>query len=903
LFQAAGAFNNGSVAFMQQIIFDDSDSAIGTGYSWTFVSSSMLEALLPNAVILAISAAHAGPTAMLGPSPVILSATPLRVPFNGNVTITVTSSVWNILSRMQTLAVNRTATCQFALWGSDRAGPLVNTTVITTGAVVTPGIGDNSRICLAPEAPPFCVWNVTIILADSRSSSNIVQIGTVCPNNYFIQEESCAMCPSDENGRSFNEIINAPSIESCRCSPGSYGTFGPACRRCPPLEGFNCSLPDQAFPIIQPGFYGDYSLLSNCDLKSVTCAALKTCPFGERACPGGGEQLCVMTENECYAGRACSYCCPMYYLENSICNKCPDASTSGTILAVMAAVALVVALLLSTSSSPSFTQSVKYLILGMSFVQNLVSIKLISIDWPAEFLQMFNILSFFSFSIGAVRPECSFSWSFEIKIIFSLLLPMIASIIIGVGGVIYGVYACRRLFKRIQALRADGAKLPQLSFTSLVNCWLHVLLFRPVQWKTDLFMWFALSPYLESRVTGRRPRAASENWGALRSALRSKFQERRVNFRSVVFGEMHTRKIHPMGFAVYDVKELQAILHAADLDTSFASAVFKGRKFASGVFSILVLFFVGSLTSSIGALLCEARDDAMYLVQDPTIECNYESARYISLVAMAVFALCLYVVVVPIFLVILLRSEWSKDMRTGDRSGYDALFGFLTSRYSLACYMWESVMFVYKGFGVLIPAVYSGNPLQQCVGMMFVSLFYVVLLFRFSPFANSLMNAVEKSASFSVFLMYFVGVIFVCEIDGSPILDKTQKSGVAVLLVVICGSSAVRLHVFLFCFGMRAAFWSWIVLARICSSHFSRIFAVVLFLVRHIRVLFHTVISRRYLRVEVDARVSIRHRRLPERKPVSIFLCILQPEVAQKPCGKKEDSERVHRGADVGEAL
>jgi hypothetical protein len=164
------------------------------------------------------------------------------------------------------------------------------------------------------------------------------------------------------------------------------------------------------------------------------------------------------------------------------------------------------------------------------------------------------------------------------------------------------------------------------------------------------------------------------------------------------------------------------------------------------------------------------------------------------MVAIAVTALFLYVFVVPVFLVILLSSQWSRDMRTGDRNGYDALFGFLTSRYNLACYMWESVMFVYKGLCVMVPALYSRSPITQSVSMMFVSLAYVMLLFKYSPFANSLMNAVEKSAALSVFLMYFIAVMFVCEVDGKPILDKTQKAVVAFFLILICGTSA------LFCF-------------------------------------------------------------------------------------------------------
>jgi hypothetical protein len=479
----------------------------------------------------------------------------------------------------------------------------------------------------------------------------------------------------------------------------------------------------------------------------------------------------------------------MFYLENSVCNRCPDPSATSAFLAAMAAFALVVAVLLASASSPSFTQCMKYFVLGMSFLQNLVSIKMINVDWPVEFVQMFEILSFFSFSIGAVRPECSFSWTYEYKVVFSLLLPLVVSLLICIIGIIYGVVGCRRLQKKIEELRRRGAKLPYMSTWSVIDCWLHALLFRAVQWRTELFMWFALSPHLENRTIGRRPVSASVNWHLLRTTLQSAFQRR----RTVADRQPPQNHVATL-LGVCDVREMQCVVRDAALDASFASLVLKGRKFASGIFSVLVLFFVGSLTASIGALICQQRDDSEFLVQDPTVECSYSSERYTSLVAIAVTALVLYVALLPAFLVVLLRSRWSKDMRTADRNGYDALFGFLTSRYSLACYMWECVMFVQKGFSVMIPAIYYQSPLSQSVSLMFVSLAYVVLLFKYSPFANNLMNAVEKSAAFSIFLMYFIAVMFVCEVDGKPVLDNTQKSVAAFFLIVICSISAV------FCF-------------------------------------------------------------------------------------------------------
>jgi tetratricopeptide (TPR) repeat protein len=95
---------------------------------------------------------------------------------------------------------------------------------------------------------------------------------------------------------------------------------------------------------------------------------------------------------------------------------------------------------------------------------------------------------------------------------------------------------------------------------------------------------------------------------------------------------------------------------------------------------------------------------------------------------------------------------------------------------------WEVVVFFQKGLSAAIPAYNQGSSLRQAVGMMFVSLIYSTLLFKCSPFANKLMNMVAMSANFMIFMMYFCAVLFVCDIEGAPVLNDVQQSVVAGVL-------------------------------------------------------------------------------------------------------------------------
>ena len=84
----------------------------------------------------------------------------------------------------------------------------------------------------------------------------------------------------------------------------------------------------------------------------------------------------------------------------------------------------------------------------------------------------------------------------------------------------------------------------------------------------------------------------------------------------------------------FDLEEIIKILKEKDMDTNMPSIVFFSRKYLSGVFSILILSFVGTLTSALSATLCSERDGVLYLNNDPTVECSFATDTYRNLFVM-----------------------------------------------------------------------------------------------------------------------------------------------------------------------------------------------------------------------------------------------------------------------------
>jgi hypothetical protein len=357
---------NGSSLASDFFFLESSQIKIGTGFVWrifTLQDQNTLTSSNLNTFQSLFNVMFLGAAAAIG------AVSPTQVASVGGTALTVTSA-WKLSPRILNEFVNDSAFCVFDFIGSAELSNSNDSTVSQSASLNVlrqkriPAIGSSEvvKICTSPAISEFTYANLSIVMQDGRMSTTPFALKSVCHNNFYINDSNCVSCPASLTGHSSHNLIDAKSVELCVCSIGSYGTFGEFCRFCPMPSSyrsppFMCNSSNLRYPIVAPGFWVDFSLLSQCDAASATCAAVTTCAFGARACPGGGEKVCTQSDEECYEGNGCSNCCPMYYNENNACFKCPDSSQSVALLAVVGVICFILAVLLSSVSSPSFTQS------------------------------------------------------------------------------------------------------------------------------------------------------------------------------------------------------------------------------------------------------------------------------------------------------------------------------------------------------------------------------------------------------------------------------------------------------------------------------------------------------------------------------------------------------------------
>ncbi|KAI9139213.1 hypothetical protein BKA69DRAFT_687342 [Paraphysoderma sedebokerense] len=142
------------------------------------------------------------------------------------------------------------------------------------------------------------------------------------------------------------------------------------------------------------------------------------------ACPGYAENTCATG----YEGTRCGQCSRNYYRFNNTCQKCEEDSMSLSLAVIggfFGAGLLLYALFKYIIGSGSRLGLISILI---NFIQTILLLQQMRLNWPAEFHKILNLLSFLNFNIELTSPECIVSdqyLNFSLKMRLALLVPFL----------------------------------------------------------------------------------------------------------------------------------------------------------------------------------------------------------------------------------------------------------------------------------------------------------------------------------------------------------------------------------------------------------------------------------------------------------------------------------------------
>jgi hypothetical protein len=647
--------------------------------------------------------------------------------------------------------------------------------------------------------PLFSVWNARVVFPDGRESPPSAKSLTVrCPAGMFIQAHEtascvkppcCQACPSPMS-MSYN--MDSVGNQSCICQPGYYGLGGTACRACPKNTkyGFNCSVAGLQFPLVKPGFFIDYSQLFKCTEES--CSAVLKCP-NARACPGVGERNCLNTDDECYSNRSmgCTICCQNYYADNFVCKKCPESK-----LIVVLAVAIVLLIMASILSShltfPPFVAAAKGMKLVLSGLQSFACVRLMAglsmdndgvlsgVNWPDVILSVFEFMNTFTFSFDSLRPECTFSFSARTKLILMSVGPFLVSSAILMMAVLYAVLQAYRLHTQISnhgLLSARASKTSGL-FRSILYC-LAVSTISMKYSRDNQVVYGPLWPALDPALVERSDIAVVSATARQRTTT---LIERAQEKKSILRKQQLDKLPEVWKKMIQDFK-------ISGVTKCFSNAAQTMRLLFSSALSVFVFTFQGVMETILSTWDCKNINDRKFLRYRPDIECS--SARnelYSHMVFISCTALVLYTVVLPLCVVLVVRSRWSREMYAFNFNTYDQLFGFITSQYTSTYVSWEAVNCLRKMLLVAIPLVLTSSPIIQSIFNILLFAGYSMVILAYKPMVSSFLNTIEVLNSCNIIITSFAAIMFTVQYQNVHVLQGDSRDYVGVLLVVFITS-------------------------------------------------------------------------------------------------------------------
>jgi hypothetical protein len=223
----------------------------------------------------------------------------------------------------------------------------------------------------------------------------------------------------------------------------------------------------------------------------------------------------------------------------------------------------------------------------------------------------------------------------------------------------------------------------------------------------------------------------------------------------------------------------------AGISKDMANATCSTRRLISSAFSIFIFTFQGIVETMLSTWDCKVIENRKFLRYRPDIECSISNSDiYANMVAISSVGLVVYTFVVPICVVVVVRSRWAREIYSYNFVAYDQLFGFITSQYTAAFVSWEAVNCLRKLLLIAIPMVIATSPITQSLSNIALFLLYAMVIVALKPMTSSYLNKIEVLNSFNIIISLFAAILFTVQYENVYVLQGDSRDIVGIALVV-----------------------------------------------------------------------------------------------------------------------
>ena len=457
-------------------------------------------------------------------------------------------------------------------------------------------------------------------------------------------------------------------------------------------------------------------------------------------------------------------------MENLICYRCPQGNLPLLLGLAFFFLILFIGISSSVEYPPimSIVAGMKVFITGM---QSFVGIRLFDISWPPIVLQMFDFTRFFSFSIDVVRPECSISYDPDTKLASLLIGPFVCIAFVAFMIVAYVAFKCRRISMSLQHPTLQPL-LPwpyQRTLKSVRSCIIVSAICLKINGERLMcngLLWNALNPTLMERAT-------------------LVVLDQKVRRGAVVDGVPDNINSRTKSRIPTDWSALQSAVALSSIPDEVSKTARRFRLMASSAMSIFLFTFQGNMEAALSIFDCSEG----FLRKSPTVMCDASDPMYARMLAVSWLGIIVYTVVLPVGVMLTLRSRWARDVFTHDNVAYNQLVGFLTSVYCQEHSLWELVSCVRKVTLISISTLISKQPIVQSLAVFIVMLIYTFFVVYLKPMQSVYLNKLEVLGCVGVLTGSFTSVFLVVEYEGRLLLSGSDKDVVGLVFVIVCATA------------------------------------------------------------------------------------------------------------------